>query len=156
MSNDNGNPFDAPLASEVQEHQQAMAATVSTSANGNPFDEPLMSEKAEAQAQANAAANPEQEASNTRQMALAGLTGMPTPNMSEADKASFEQGKAAGAVSVPVVAAAVGSGPFLAAVGEHLNTIKNIISLAEKAGIGALGYKEARELYKEFVGDGKK
>lgn len=38
---------------------------------------------------------------------LAGLTGMPTPNMSEQDKASFEQGKAAGAVSVPVVAGAV-------------------------------------------------
>src|SRR5258708_33377196 len=35
---------------------------------------------------------------------LAGLTGMPTPNMSEQDKASFEQGKAAGAVSVPLVA----------------------------------------------------
>jgi hypothetical protein len=42
-----------------------------------------------------------------RLSALAGLTGMPTPNMSEQDGASFEQGKAAGAVSVPVVAGAV-------------------------------------------------
>lgn len=50
---DNGNPFDRPLASEVQDHQAAQAATVATSANGNPFDEPLLSEKAEAQAQAN-------------------------------------------------------------------------------------------------------
>src|ERR1700693_4500548 len=48
---DNGNPFNAPLASEVQEHQQAQTSTVRASANGNPFDEPLMSEKAETQAQ---------------------------------------------------------------------------------------------------------
>jgi len=48
---DNGNPFNAPLASETQDHQQAQAATVAASTNGNPFDEPLMSEKAETQAQ---------------------------------------------------------------------------------------------------------
>ena len=46
------------------------------------------------------------DASNTRQMLVSGLTGMPTPNMTEADKASFEKGKAAGAISVPVVAGA--------------------------------------------------
>src|SRR5216684_706033 len=49
------NPFDRPLDSEVQEHQQAQTSTVRASAYGNPFDEPLMSEKAEAQAQATAA-----------------------------------------------------------------------------------------------------
>ena len=49
--------------------------------------------------------DPAQEASNTRQMLVSGLTGMPTPNMTAADKASFERGKAAGAVSVPIVAA---------------------------------------------------
>jgi hypothetical protein len=54
MAEDNGNPFDAPLASEIQEHQQAQAATVASSHNGNPFDEPLMSEKAEAAANAQA------------------------------------------------------------------------------------------------------
>ena len=53
-----GNPFAAPLASEVEEHQQAQAATVSSSHNGNPFDEPLMSEKAEAQ---NAGPSPEEQ-----------------------------------------------------------------------------------------------
>ena len=42
------NPFDAPLQSEIQEHQQAQAATLKASPTGNPFDEPLMSEKAEA------------------------------------------------------------------------------------------------------------
>jgi hypothetical protein len=51
MAEDNGNPFDAPLASEVQDHQQAQTARVQNSDNGNPFDEPLMSEKAEANTQ---------------------------------------------------------------------------------------------------------
>lgn len=37
---------------------------------------------------------------------VSGLTGMPTPNMTEQDKVSFERGKAAGAFSVPVVAGA--------------------------------------------------
>ena len=38
-------------------------------------------------------------------MLVSGLTGMPTPNMTAEDRASFEKGKAAGAVSVPAVAA---------------------------------------------------
>ena len=49
MSEDNGNPFDAPLQSELDEHQQAQVATIKASSNGNPFDEPLMSEKLEAE-----------------------------------------------------------------------------------------------------------
>lgn len=47
---DNDNPFETPLASEVDDHQQAQAATTQASDNGNPFEEPLMSEKAEEQA----------------------------------------------------------------------------------------------------------
>jgi hypothetical protein len=50
--------------------------------------------------------SPEEQASQTRQMLVSGLTGLPTPNMSAEDRASFEKGKAAGAVSVPVVAGA--------------------------------------------------
>ncbi len=99
---DNGNPFDQPLASEVHESAQRQAASVQASPNGNPFDEPLASEVAEATLRA----NPEDEASQTRQMLVSGLTGMPTPNMTDADKASFARGKAAGAISVPVVAGA--------------------------------------------------
>lgn len=49
MADDNGNPFDTPLGSEVNDHQQAQATTVQASDNGNPFEEPLMSEKAESQ-----------------------------------------------------------------------------------------------------------
>jgi hypothetical protein len=44
------NPFDAPLQSELQEHQQAQVATQQASPINNPFDEPLLSEKAEAAA----------------------------------------------------------------------------------------------------------
>ncbi len=47
---------------------------------------------------------PDEEASNTRQMLVSGLTGMPTPNMTEREKTQFAQGKAAGAISVPLVA----------------------------------------------------
>jgi len=47
---------------------------------------------------------PDEQASKTRQMMVSGLTGMPSPVMNEQDKAEFEQGKAAGAVSVPIVA----------------------------------------------------
>jgi hypothetical protein len=62
-------------------------------------------EQQQAQPQS-AAQSPDDKASNTRQMLVSGLTGMPTPNMTDADKASFAKGKAAGAVSVPVVAGA--------------------------------------------------
>jgi len=48
--------------------------------------------------------SPEEKASQTRQMLVSGLTGMPTPNMTAEDKANFEKGKAAGAISVPLVA----------------------------------------------------
>lgn len=43
--------------------------------------------------------NQEKKASDTRMSAVAGLTGLPTPNMNEAQRADFEKGKAAGAVS---------------------------------------------------------
>src|SRR5579864_886263 len=57
-------------------------------------------------APSNTSSSPEDEASQTRQMLVSGLTGLPTPNMTDADKASFARGKAAGAVSVPLVAGA--------------------------------------------------
>jgi len=48
---------------------------------------------------------PKDEASETRQMLVSGLTGMPTPNMTATDRQNFTTGKAVGAVSVPAVAA---------------------------------------------------
>lgn len=56
MGSPSVNPFDKPLASEVQEHQQAQAATQQTT--GNPFDEPLASEKAEVSHKEAMAASP--------------------------------------------------------------------------------------------------
>jgi hypothetical protein len=76
--------------------------------------------------------------------------------MTDQDKASFERGKAAGSVSVPLITAGMSAEPLVGAIGAHLGTIKTIIDLASKAGMGAFGYKEARELYKEFSGGGEK
>jgi hypothetical protein len=66
------------------------------------------------------ALSPEDEASQTRQMLVSGLTGMPTPNMSSEDRANFEKGKAVGAVSVPVVA---GTATGLTAISEALPSV---------------------------------
>jgi hypothetical protein len=74
--------------------------------------------------------NPEQDASNTRQMMVSGLTGMPTPNMSDADRASFERGKAAGAVSVPVVAGVTTGAALLP---EAVGGAEKILQLSETA-----------------------
>jgi hypothetical protein len=69
------------------------------------------------------------EASETRQMLVSGLTGMPTPNMTAADRTSFAQGKAAGAVSVPLVAAGVTGGAATAEFGPQV--IKAVQAAAE-------------------------
>jgi hypothetical protein len=80
----------------------------------------------------------EDDASNTRQMLVSGLTGMPTPNMTEQDKAQFEQGRAAGAVSVPAVA-----GAYLAA---HSALAAGGPALVKALTTGAVGLGEwARE-----------
>jgi len=137
---DTGNPFDVPLNSELQESQQRQQVAQS-SPDYNPFDEPLASEKAEAAHAANAKANPEDAASNTRQMLVSGLTGMPTPNMTDADKASFERGKAAGAVSVPAVAGAMslsGAAPVIEALAEHLPSLDKAYKIL--TGLGGATY----------------
>jgi hypothetical protein len=41
----------------------------------------------------------QQDQSNTRQMLVSGLTGMPTPNMTPDQQQQFQQGKAAGAIT---------------------------------------------------------
>ena len=139
------NPFDAPLPSEVQEHQQASITKVA--AGGNPFDEPLPSEKAEA-----TRPTPAHFVPNARIRNLPNPAEGMTPGEALINGAATGTGLAALPAS-PVVGDV--AAPLFAAVGSHLSTVKNIISLAEKAGIGAIGYKEARELYKEFSGDKK-
>jgi hypothetical protein len=133
----NGNPFDEPLASEVAERAHTEAKQ-HLSDNGNPFDVPLDSEIAE-QKQAEARqANPEQYASDTRQMLVSGLTGMPTPNMTDADRASFASGKAAGALSVPVVTGAtVGATAASEAIPSLVDKAKTIVEWAKTNPIKA-------------------
>ena len=95
------------------------------------------------------------QASQNRLSLVSGLTGMPTPNMSEADKASFEQGKAAGAVSVPLVAAAatgVGSPAVRAAL---VPILKRYGIKALEGGAMATGYGLYRELKKVLEGEGQ-
>jgi hypothetical protein len=66
-----------------------------------------------------ATADPAQYASDTRQMLVSGLTGMPTPNMTDADKQSFATGKAVGAGSATLLSVA----PLLGALAPHLPTL---------------------------------
>ncbi|MGA9798579.1 MAG: hypothetical protein WBQ68_06200 [Terriglobales bacterium] len=152
MAGDYENPFDRPFASEVQDHQQAQTATVAASDNGNPFNEPLMSEKAEAQAAAAKQATP---SGQPGYVPNARIRNLPNPAEGMTPGEALVSGAATGAgLAALPASSAVGdvAAPIIAAVGSHLSTIKNIMSLAEKAGIGAIGYKEARELYKEFAG----
>jgi hypothetical protein len=71
------------------------------------------------------------DASNTRQMLASGLTGMPTPNMTAQDRASFERGKASGAVSAPLVAGAT-AGAMVGAP-ELAGTAERFLQISEKA-----------------------
>src|SRR4029077_15563162 len=109
------------------------------------------SEKLEAQAAAQAATKP-------TFVPNARIRNLPNPAEGMTPGEALVSGAATGTgLAALPASSAVGdvAAPLLAAVGSHLSTIKNIISLAEKAGIGAIGYREARELYKEFAGDKK-
>jgi hypothetical protein len=88
--------------------------------------------------------SPDEQASQTRQSMVSGLTGMPTPNMSAEDRAQFERGKAAGAVSVPVVAGAATGGT---AIAEALPSV--LIHTVE--GVKALGVWAEAHPYKAFM-----
>lgn len=81
---------------------------------------------------------PEDKASNTRQMLVSGLTGMPTPNMTDADKASFARGKAAGAVSVPLVAGAtLGASAAAEVIPSVVDKAKAVVTWAKNNPIRA-------------------
>lgn len=96
--------------------------------------------------------SPEDQASQTRQMLVSGLTGMPTPNMTDEDKKSFAKGKAAGAISVPIVAGATVGGTEVAAALPSVLThtvdgVKAITAWAAKNPVPAyLLYQLMRDL----------
>lgn len=80
--------------------------------------------------QAQPLVNPEQDASNTRQMLVSGLTGMPTPNMTDKDRAQFATGKAAGAGTATLLSAS----PLLATIAPHLPDLDKAWKIA--VGLG--------------------
>ena len=128
MPNDNGNPFDAPLASEVQEHQQAMASTVAASANGNPFDEPLMSEKAEAQAAA---------APQTNFVPNARIRNLPNPAEGMTPGQALINGVQTGAAVGALPASAIGLGevaPVIAHLAENLPNLDKAWKIVKIVG----------------------
>lgn len=167
-----GNPFDAPLASEIQDHQQTQAATVQASSNGNPFDEPLMSEKADAQANSSTKPYDPQvfgkftTAENYPTWLKTSPKSGPTlkPGEAEAWMSAHTPGgmkQMATDAAVPVVAGAATAGAVLTApeiIGaaiEHLGSLDKIVQAAKGLGYGAFGLKEAHDLYKMVAGDSK-
>jgi hypothetical protein len=98
------------------------------------------------------------QASQHRMSAVAGLTGMPTPNMNDTDKKEFESGKAAGALSNVAVSTvgALNAAPeaiaaLKTAAEAHPAAAAFIKWAAEKLGAGALlgaGYKIGKVLEK--------
>jgi hypothetical protein len=88
------------------------------------------------------------EASRMRQMLVSGLTGMPTPVMTAEERQQFQQGKVAGAVSVPIVAGAtLGATAAAEAVPSVVNTAKTVASWAKANPIKAAALEGiAREL----------
>ncbi len=105
--------------------------------------------------------SPEQFQSDVRMKLVSGLTGLPTPNMTEQDKADFAQGRAAGALSVPVVAGATigatAAASALPAVLPHtVAGIKAIGTWAEANPAKAYGLflllKELSPTFKKAVG----
>lgn len=114
-------PFDNILSSG----NGATAAQAATSqAAATPFDDILPSTQQSQQA------NPDQTASDTRQMLVSGLTGIPTPNMTDADRASFATGKAAGAGTATLLSAA----PLLGALAPHLPDLNKAWKIAALLG----------------------
>ncbi len=120
----------SPLEQLEQQSPQAQPPSQAASASNLSPLEQLEQRTQQSTPTGSPQADPAQEASNTRQMLVSGLTGMPTPNMTEQDKASFARGKAAGAVSVPVVAGAtVGATAAPALAG----TAERFLQISEKA-----------------------
>lgn len=123
-ANPDVNPFDAPIATPQSAPQAGQPQQPKQFADdANPFDAPIPAPKSGSPAAGD-------DASNTRQMLVAGLTGMPTPNMTDADKQSFQTGRAVGAGSATLLSAA----PLLGAIAPHLPTLDKAWKIATALG----------------------
>jgi hypothetical protein len=100
----------------------------------------------------------EEKASQTRQMLVGGLTGMPTPNMTDEDKKSFARGKAAGAISVPLVAGAtIGATELSEAVPSVLaHTVEGVKAIGTWAAKNPVQAYLLFQVMKELVPGAKK
>ena len=157
---DNGNPFDRPLNSELQESQQRKAATPPLDTGFvNPFDEPLASEKAEQQHR-EAMPNVYEKATAAGPYAEPGAAERAMgeqfgDNKAQAMQALKSTGQAALETAGGIAGASV-AGPVLAAIASHFGDLDKIIGMAKKYGWGVdIGYREARELYKDFIKEDK-
>jgi hypothetical protein len=158
MGDPNGNPFDAPLQSELGEHQQAQANTVQGSSNGNPFDEPLLSEKAEAQ---------HTDAQNAYRKATAAGANI-VPGAAEkamgqvwGDNAAQTKQflKSAGQATLETAGGILGASEFTPVTEkalEYLPHLAKIAKVAKDLGWTTFGLKEAHDLYRMAAGDSKK
>jgi hypothetical protein len=136
----NVNPFDAPLPSELQEHQQTQTATVAS--GGTPFDDPLPSEKAEAANAAVVKANPASNFASGSKVPNAILNGSDTT------------GDIIGGTTI-AGAAALAASPAIDLAIAHLGSLTKIAQAAKQLGWASFGLKEAHDLYKMVSGDKK-
>lgn len=140
--NPNGNPFDQPLNSEVQESQRNQAATVAASPNGNPFNEPLASEKAEQQHDAVLQKKPYSGAA----------MGSKVPD--SILNAPDSLGDTIGGLTI-AGGAALAASPIVDTAIAHLGSLTTIVKAAKNLGWATFGLKEAHDLYKMVSGDKK-
>lgn len=155
MADDNGNPFDTPLGSEVDDHQQQQAATVQASDNGNPFSEPLLSEKAEAQATGSDTGTVKNDVGNNvivpkdgesfaDTMKRAAASGA-TVTQEQIDKGLATAPKKTAEVLAAAPALGFGGASALAGVGEGTAVLKHIASTYGPQAVKAIG--EAAEAH---------
>jgi hypothetical protein len=145
MATPSDNPFDAPLASEMQEHTQAQAATQAASSNGNPFEEPLASEKAQQALLANPGAEIQPVTTATNPKLAAAEAGKDMPEYVGATGAL-----AAGAMGSAIVE------PAISNVIAHIGGLDKIVKAAKTLGYASFGLKEAHDLYKALTSESKK
>jgi hypothetical protein len=155
MADDNGNPFDRPLDSELQEHQQQQAATVKSSPIGNPFDEPLLSEKAEAQA----ASSLYLKKVNTGPLSPADQAEKAMGEAIGDNKAQAVEGlKNTGMAALETAGGVLGASEFAPVaerVAGYLPHLARIIKVGRDLGLTGIGLKEAHDLYKALSEDKK-
>ena len=120
------NPFDAPLNSEIQEHQAAQQATQAASPNGNPFDEPLASEKAEAQLKATPGADIQPVTTSTNPKLVVAAAGEHIP----------EYVGAVGALAAGTMLGSQTVAPLITALAPHLPNLDKAYKIALALGGG--------------------